>query len=194
VVSRLPDLTGGNKLSIIELAKHLPSHKPVVDVPAFKYAMGSLAGAVSVITVGTGLARTGFTATSVSSYSVDPPTILVSLNRTSSSWPALVEAGAFAINILAEGQSDVADRFAGRGGIKGNDRYVGWEWSRLGSGTLGLDGALSVIDCDLEEVIERHSHAIVLGRVRSVETVQDRSPLMYWRGNYQQLDPGKFKL
>jgi flavin reductase (DIM6/NTAB) family NADH-FMN oxidoreductase RutF len=173
-------------VSIIDFATYQPSYTPVVDVPAFKHAMGSLAGAVSVITVGAGPLRTGFTATSVSSYSLDPPTILVSLNRTSSSWPALLEAGSFAVNVLAEGQSAVADRFAGRGGIKGNDRYVGWEWSRLGSGTLGLKGALTVIDCELDEVIERHSHAIVLGRVRSVDTAPDVSPLLYWRGDYQQ--------
>ena len=174
-------------MSIIDLANYQKSNSTVVDVPAFKHAMGSLAGAVSVITVGTGALRTGFTATSVSSYSVEPPTILVSLNRVSSSWPVLLEAGSFAVNVLAEGQSAVADRFAGRGGIKGNDRYVGWDWSRLDSGSLGLKGALSVIDCDIEEVIERHSHAIVLGRVRSVETAQGISPLLYWRGGYQNL-------
>ncbi|SEP67381.1 NADH-FMN oxidoreductase RutF, flavin reductase (DIM6/NTAB) family [Devosia sp. YR412] len=174
-------------MSIIDLASYMPSHQPSADVPAFKHAMGRLAGAVNVITIGTGQSRTGFTATSVSSYSVEPPTILVSLNRNSSSWQALLEARSFAVNILAEGQSDVADRFAGRGGIKGNDRYVGWEWDRLGSGTLGLSGAVSVIDCDIDEIIERHSHAIVLGRVRTVETDPDVSPLLYWRGDYQNL-------
>ena len=174
-------------MSIIDLANYMPSYQPSVDVPAFKHAMGRLAGAVSVITVGTGQARTGFTATSVSSFSIDPPTILVSLNKASSSWAALLEAGSFAVNILAHGQSDVADRFAGRGGIKGNDRYVGWDWERLGSGTLGLSGAVSVIDCDLDEAIERHSHAILLGRVRSVETSTEVSPLLYWHGSYQNL-------
>ena len=174
-------------MSIIDLANYMPSYQPSVDVPAFKHAMGRLAGAVSVITVGTGQARTGFTATSVSSFSIDPPTILVSLNKASSSWAALLEAGSFAVNILAHGQSDVADRFAGRGGIKGNDRYVGWDWDRLGSGTLGLSGAVSVIDCDLDEAIERHSHAILLGRVRSVETSAEVSPLLYWHGSYQNL-------
>ena len=176
-------------MSIIDLAQYLPSQEfePTVDVPAFKESMRRLAGAVSVITVGTGQNRTGFTATSVSSFSVEPPTILVSVNRNSSSWPALLEAQSFAVNILADDQSDVADRFAGRGGIKGNDRYVGWEWSRLGTGTLGLAGAVSVIDCELEEAIERHSHAILLGRVRSVETIPAASPLLYWHGNYHEL-------
>lgn len=177
-------------MSIIDLATYLSPvdpAEPEVDVATFRQAMGSLAGAVSVITVGTGQARTGFTATSVSSFSIDPPTVLVSLNRSSSSWPALLEAKSFAVNILAQGQSAVADRFAGRGHIKGNDRYVGWDWSYLGTGTLGLDGAIAVIDCELDEAIERHSHAILLGRVRSVRTAPEQSPLLYWRGGYQQL-------
>ena len=174
-------------MSIIDIASYLPNHEPTVDVASFKNAMRNLAGAVSVVSVGTGPERTGFTATSVSSFSVEPPTLLVSLNRDSSSWQALQAAGAFAVNILAQHQSAVADRFAGRGGIKGNDRYVGWDWPRLGSGTLGLEGAVAVIDCDLDEAIERHSHAILLGRVRSVSITPDAQPLLYWSGTYQTL-------
>lgn len=178
-------------MSIVDFANYAPSRQPAdaVDVSAFKQAMRNLAGAVSVITVGTGENRTGFTATSVSSFSAEPPTILVSLNRNSSSWSALREAGSFAVNILTDGQSAIADRFAGRGGIKGNDRYVGWDWNRLDSGNLGLSRAVAVIDCELDEAIERHSHAIVLGRVRSVELSTDLQPLLYWRGQYQQLLP-----
>lgn len=178
-------------MSIVDFASYLPVREPQVEVAEFKDAMRNLAGAVSVITVGVGESRTGFTATSVSSFSVEPPTILVSLNRESSSWPALRDAKSFAVNILADSQSAIADRFAGRGGIKGNDRYVGWEWNRLDSGTLGLKSAVAVIDCDLDEAIERHSHAIVLGRVRSVELTVGLEPLLYWRGQYQQLLPNR---
>jgi len=178
-------------VSIVDFANYAPARQAAdaVDVSAFKQAMRNLAGAVSVITVGTGENRTGFTATSVSSFSAEPPTILVSLNKSSSSWQALRDAGSFAVNILTDGQSAIADRFAGRGGIKGNDRYVGWEWNRLDSGNLGLSSAVAVIDCELDEAIERHSHAIVLGRVRSVELSTDLQPLLYWRGQYQQLLP-----
>jgi flavin reductase (DIM6/NTAB) family NADH-FMN oxidoreductase RutF len=174
-------------MSIIDLASYLPVTDQSVSSDDFKLAMRNLAGAVSVITVGTGENRTGFTATSVTSLSAAPPTILVSLNRASSSWPVLREAQSFAVNILANGQTDIADRFAGRGGIKGADRYVGWDWTRLESGTLGLKNAVATIDCELEEAIERHSHAIVLGRVRSVELAHTEAPLLYWRGKYQQL-------
>src|SRR5690606_33438574 len=133
---------------------------------AFKGAMRNLAGAVSVVTVGTGLNRTGFTATSVSSFSAEPPVVLVSLNKSSSSWQVLRDAPSFGVNILSQAQSAVADRFAGRGGIKGNDRYVGWDWLELESGVLGLNAALAVLDCEVDEIIERHSHALVLGRVQ----------------------------
>lgn len=176
-------------MSVVDIASFLPTPSSGVGIDSFKLAMRHLAGAVSVVTVGTGEDRTGFTATSVSSFSMDPPTILVSLNRDSSSWPALKAAGAFAVNILADRQSAIADRFAGRGGIKGSDRYVGWDWNRLETGSLGLQSAVAVIDCELDETIERHSHAIVLGRVRSVELTTDELPLLYWRGQYQQLLP-----
>jgi flavin reductase (DIM6/NTAB) family NADH-FMN oxidoreductase RutF len=176
-------------VSIIDFAQYFPQQdiETVVDVPAFKESMRRLAGAVSIITVGTGEERTGFTATSVSSFSVEPPTIMVSVNRDSSSWPALQKARSFTVNILADDQSGVADRFAGRGGIKGNDRYVGWEWSVQGTGSLGLVGAVAVIDCELEEAIERHSHAILLGRVRSVDVTTSAAPLLYWHGAYKTL-------
>src|SRR6218665_3876124 len=88
------------------------------EVAAFKAAMRHLAGAVSVITTGRGDQRTGFTATSVSSFSMEPPAMLVCLNRTSSSWPVLQEHQGFCINVLAHDQLHVADRFAGRGGAK----------------------------------------------------------------------------
>jgi flavin reductase (DIM6/NTAB) family NADH-FMN oxidoreductase RutF len=122
----------------------------------------------------------------VTSFSAEPPTILVSLNRSSSSWPVFLDSKSFAVNILADDQSAVADRFAGRGGIKGPDRYVGWEWDKLASDSLGLKNAVAVLDCDVDEVIERHSHAIVLGRVRSVGVTASK-PLLYWKGEYQQL-------
>lgn len=180
---------GRGPLSIIDIASFRPAQRAEVEDSAFKLAMRNLAGAVSVITVGTGSNRTGFTATSVSSFSAEPPTILVSLNKTSSSWPILRDAASFACNILSDGQSPVADRFAGKGGIKGNDRYVGWEWDRLESGVLGLQSALAVLDCDVDEIIERHTHALVFGRVRHIEVTTSEQPLLYWRGQYQQLLP-----
>lgn len=154
----------------------------------FRGAMRSLAGGVSVITVGRGRDITGMTVTSVSSLSVDPPTLIVSINRASSSWPLLKRYGAFGVNILSADQIDVAERFAGKGGVKGGDRFLGAKWTTRVSGTPLLVGALSALDCDVEDIIERHSHAIVIGRVLDIETSGRTAALAYWQGRYVAID------
>lgn len=174
-------------MSVLDLASFAPSQEVTVDTARFKEAMRHLAGAVSVITVGRGADRTGFTATSVSSLSIDPPSVLVSLNRSSSSWPVLQRHGSFAVNVLAHDQRHIADRFAGFGGIKGNDRYQGGEWSELVTGTSALSDALVVLDCELEEAIDRHSHAILIGRVKAITVRGEAQPLVYWHGGYRHI-------
>jgi len=156
------------------------------EAVTFKTAMRSLAGAVSVVTTGRDpLERTGFTATSVSSLSIEPPTLLVCFNRDSSSWPALQEHGSFCVNVLAHDQLHVADRFAGRNGHKGVARYEGAKWRELATGALALDGALAAIDCDIDAVIDHHTHEIIIGRVRAVELRNGAEPLLYWQGAYR---------
>src|SRR5450755_1649285 len=85
----------------------------------FRAAMRQLTGGVSVITVGRGKDITGMTVTSVSSLSVEPPALIVSINRESSSWPLLKRYGSFGVNILTADQLDIAERFTCKGGLKG---------------------------------------------------------------------------
>jgi len=153
----------------------------------FRLSMRHLAGAVSVITVGDGQDRTGFTATSVSSFSADRPSVIVSINRTSSSWPALQRYGCFCVNVLAADQQHVAQSFSGIGGRKGADRYDGAGWYRLKTGAAALENALTVLDCKLETAFHHHSHAILIGHICAMEIRQDIGPLLYWRGGYHDL-------
>jgi flavin reductase (DIM6/NTAB) family NADH-FMN oxidoreductase RutF len=154
----------------------------------FRGAMRHLVGGVSVITAGRGDDITGMTVTSVSSLAVDPPTLIVSINRESSTWPLLEQSGVFGVNILTADQLDIAERFSGKGGLKGRDRFVGGEWITRAAGAPLLVGALAAIDCEVEEVIERHSHAIVIGRVRDLLLSTRESALGYWHGNYVAID------
>ena len=151
-----------------------------------KLALRLLAGGVSVVTTGFGAARTGATVTSAQSFSVDPPVLTVSLNRGSSTWLALREAGVFCVNILAASQRGVAERFAGIGGIQGPARYDGAEWITLATGAQALVGALAVADCEVEEIVERHSHALIFGRVRALK-IGAGAPLIYAEGGYARL-------
>jgi flavin reductase (DIM6/NTAB) family NADH-FMN oxidoreductase RutF len=154
----------------------------------FRSAMRHLAGGVSVITVGRGKDITGMTVTSVSSLSVDPPTLIVSINRESSSWPLLKRLGVFGVNILTVDQLDVAERFTGKDGLKGADRFIGAQWTTGVSGVPLLAGALAAIDCEVEDIVERHSHAIIIGRVLHMQLSPRTAALAYWQGQYVAID------
>jgi flavin reductase (DIM6/NTAB) family NADH-FMN oxidoreductase RutF len=160
------------------------------DLIDFRQAMRMLAGGVSVITVGTGEDRTGLTATSVTSLSASPPRLMTCINKSASAWPILSEYRSFGINLLSAEQTDLANRFAGRGGEKGLQRYEGAEWYTAVSGAPLLVDALAAIDCKVEEVIERHSHAIVIGRIEAVKVTQADIPLIYWSGDYRTITHG----
>jgi flavin reductase (DIM6/NTAB) family NADH-FMN oxidoreductase RutF len=175
------------KMSVFQTGARAAQHELTVEADLFKDSMRHLAGAVSVVTVGRGNDRTGFTATSVSSLAIDPPSVIVSLNRDSSSWPVLQRHGSFCVNVLAHDQRHVADSFAGRGGRKGIDRYLDAEWQELATGTLALKNALTVLDCELDDAIERHSHGILIGRVRAVTLRRNAEPLLYWHGAYRHI-------
>lgn len=157
------------------------------DAASFRQAFRHLAGGVSVITTGHGADRTGLTATSVSSLSAEPPTIMFGLNLSSSTFPALARNRSFGVNFLNATQKQVADRFAGRNGEKGAARYADAEWTSGVTGSPLLIGALAALDCEVEEFIKRHSHAIVIGRVRHVRISSNDAALVYWRGDYERL-------
>jgi flavin reductase (DIM6/NTAB) family NADH-FMN oxidoreductase RutF len=163
-------------------------HPVSIGKPTLKDAMRQLAGGVCVITAGAGEERTGLTATSAVSLSMAPPTMIVCINREASALPIIQLRGHFCINVLASGHRDVADRFAGRGGVKGAARYAESNWSRLATGALALEDAVASIDCEVEEFIERHSHVIVLGAVRALQVRSGRA-LIYGQGQYGALAP-----
>jgi flavin reductase (DIM6/NTAB) family NADH-FMN oxidoreductase RutF len=154
----------------------------------FRKAMRQLTGGVSVVTAGRGRDISGMTVTSVSSLSVDPPALIVSINRESSSWPLLKRYGFFGVNILTPDQIDIAERFTGKGGLKGADRFAGAGWMTRASGVPLLVGALAAIDCEVEDIVERHSHAIVIGRVLDVAVSARTAALAYWQGRYVAID------
>jgi flavin reductase (DIM6/NTAB) family NADH-FMN oxidoreductase RutF len=159
-----------------------------VTASDFRNAMRQLTGGVSVITAGKGRDISGMTVTSVSSLSVEPASLIVSLNRESSSWPLVKRYGFFGVSILTSDQIDIAERFTGKGGLKGADRFTGAQWITQASGVPLLDGALAAIDCEVEDVIERHSHAIVIGRVLDVTVSARTAALAYWQGRYVAID------
>ncbi len=161
---------------------------PVREGAAYRLAMREFASGVALVTTGRGEQRTGCTATSLCSLSLDPPSLIVCIARTSSTLASLRSSGAFGVNILGAAHEHLADRFAGRGGVRGAARFTGAEWKTLVTGAPLLSDALACVDCELEEVIERHTHAMVIGRVAAAHRDGRESALIHWRGRFEALD------
>ena len=142
--------------------------------PLLRDAMRHLVSGVCIVTAGLGDDPTGMTVTSATSLSIDPPTMIVCINRSSSVWQRIQRYRHFCINILADHHNEIAERFAGRGGLRGAARYAGANWKILETGAPALDGALAAIDCDFESHVEWHTHAVVLGSVRGATNKQRR--------------------
>lgn len=159
-----------------------------VAVEDFRDAMRDLAAGVSIVTVGRGDDISGMTVTSVSSLSVDPATVIVSINRQTSSWPLLQKHGVFGINVLGLEHREISERFSGKDGLSGAARFAGAEWIQLASGVPLLAGALVAFDCEVDHVVERHSHAIVIGRVLDLRVSSGSPALVYWQRQYLTLD------
>lgn len=158
------------------------------EAPGFlglREAMRLLPGGVSVITAGVGDDVTGATVTTAHSLSVAPETMVISINLGSSTWPVIERYRHFCVNILGDTHQPIADRFAGKGGVKGRDRYRDARWAPLVTGALALEDALAAVDCEVEDFVERHSHALVFGRVRAVATGRGGNALVYGNGRYQ---------
>jgi flavin reductase (DIM6/NTAB) family NADH-FMN oxidoreductase RutF len=153
----------------------------------FRSVMRRLAGGVVVITAGRGDDVTGMTVTSLTSLSASPPRLLVSINRQASSFPLIERHRIFGVNILGSDQQALADRFS-NGRLKGRERFEGAAWTAGASGVPLLTKSLATVECQVEEIMERHSHAIIVGRLLDMELSHRLSGLVYWNGQYVEIN------
>ena len=158
-----------------------------VSETVFRTAMRQLASGVSLVAIGEGEERIGMTATAVCSLSAEPPSLVVCLNRGASHYATLKPGVRFSVNVLGAAQGEIADVFAGRKGLKGADRFRETRWEQTAGGAPALSGAAAVFDCEVEDLIERHTHAIVIGRVTGAAAGTESGALVYWRGGYDQV-------
>ena len=161
---------------------------PDAESANFRLAMREFASGVAIVTCVNGQERAGCTATALSSLSLAPPSLVVLLERSSATLASLRQAGAFAVNLLAAQHGPLAERFSGRGGVKGEARFDEGEWLPLVSGAPALADALASLDCRVEEILERHTHAIIIGAVQAVRLGGKTPGLVHWRSRFETLD------
>lgn len=152
----------------------------------FRTAMRRLAGGVSIITAGRDGNISGMTVTSLTSLSASPPRVLVSVNRKASSFALIERHRAFGVNILGSDQQDIANRFS-NGKLTGIQRFEGVSWLPGSSGVPLLGSSLANMECQVEEIIERHSHGIIVGSPSRFELSPRLSGLVYWNANYVEI-------
>jgi flavin reductase (DIM6/NTAB) family NADH-FMN oxidoreductase RutF len=150
----------------------------------FRAAMSLLASGVTVVTAGRGDERRGLTATAVCSLSMQPPSLLACVNRNGEAHAAIERENHFCVNILAQDDLAVSDRFAGRQTERGAEKFIAGEWIELETGSPVLKNALVAVDCEVYQTMRLETHTIFLGRVKAVMIGEKREPLLHFDRKY----------
>lgn len=160
-----------------------PGATTAVENEVYRDVIGRFASGVTVITTVTRGVDHGTTASAVSSLSIEPPMLLICLNKTSDTQAAIMQSGVFGVNILAEHQGEVAYQFA----KKGQDKFDGVAVQRGGTGVPLVRDALAHLECEVEETVTGGTHTVFLARVREAAG-SEGAPLTYFRGRFGRLE------
>jgi flavin reductase (DIM6/NTAB) family NADH-FMN oxidoreductase RutF len=151
-----------------------------IDKIDLRRAFGSFATGVTIVTTLDEQSQPcGFTANSFSSVSLEPPLVLVSIAKSAFGLTIFSESKGFAINILAEHQRDLSNRFAS----KGTDKFSGVDWQSGSTGAPLLNTVVAWFDCQNFQQIDAGDHVILIGKVLDYSYSTD-APLGFCRGAY----------
>jgi flavin reductase (DIM6/NTAB) family NADH-FMN oxidoreductase RutF len=154
-----------------------------VDADRFRQLLGRFATGVTVVTTRTADGHPiGMTASSVASLSLDPPLVLVCVDRANDMHAALEAARHFVLNILAVDQETLSRRFAS----ETENRFDGVGFSDSEHGVPVLEGIVGSIECEKQQCLPGGDHSIFVGLVTG-GSAQERHPLLYYRGGYDGL-------
>lgn len=159
----------------------------MIDPAQFKLGMRRLAAGVSVITTMEDGRPHGFVATAVTSVAADPtPTLLVCVNRSVSCHDVIARSRTFCVNLLAEADVEIAQRFS-----SSEDRHLRFsecKWRPLATGAPALHCAIASFDCTVTGTVSVHSHSVFLGTVVDIALSDESAcPLLYAGGRFDAL-------
>lgn len=155
---------------------------PLSVAEQLRAGLRRLGKAVVVITCWYEGKRWAMTATAVSELSMDPPSLLVCVNKNASLYEPLVSGANFCVNILHADQLSVSQACAGA--EKGEARFNQGRWGSGACGTPYLCEAQANFFCEHETYIEHGTHIVVIGAVREVDWWGEVDPLIYVDGGY----------
>ena len=156
----------------------------MIDQATFRYVLGHFASGVTVITTSADEAYHGITVSSFCSLSLDPPLVLICIDRRVRTHEIIAQAGAFAVNILPEDGESLSRHFASRV----EDKFASVAYHLGTTGAPLLDKALATLECRLYAQLPGGDHTIFVGEVVAANARDDTEPLLYYRSGYRRLD------
>lgn len=153
------------------------------DLPvAFRAAMRRLAASVAVVVAQGDDGPVGIAATSVTSLTVDPPAVLVCVNRATSLHALLTPTAPLSVNLLSRDQQAVSAAFGG--GVPREQRFTVGQWEPGPNGLPRLAGAQATLGCVIDTMLAYGTHSIVIARVLDCAVSDAVAPLIYQDGGY----------
>lgn len=157
----------------------------VIDPFEFRNVLGSFPTGVTVITTRDEAGNLyGVTASSFNSVSLEPPLVLWSIGKASSSYQAMIDATYWNVHVLAEDQDAVSATFA----KSGDEKFASVEFAEGLHGTPVIAGCAAVMQCRIEHQYAGGDHVILVGRVLDF-TDFGKQPLVFSRGRYGRVAP-----
>jgi flavin reductase (DIM6/NTAB) family NADH-FMN oxidoreductase RutF len=153
-----------------------------IDEAAFKLAMSHFASGVTVVTTEHQGRPYGMTVASFASLSLRPPLVLVCIEKSVKTHEAIAAARKFGVSILGEGQQEISARFASRA----EDKFAGIEIERGALGIPLIAGALTTVECTLQDQLPGGDHSIFVGQVVEARS-REGIPLLYFRSGYREM-------
>ena len=160
-----------------------------IDSDAFRRVMGHFVTGVTVVSAFDGTQPFGITVNALSSVSLDPPLVMIALDRRRFLTPIVRAAGRYAVNILSEEQQAMSDCFAGAPVQPGRDAFCGASWHPGDAGLPLIDGAIATLECTVVETFSAGDHDLFIGRVDTLACETSHPmPLLYYRRRYLRIE------
>ncbi|HEX3264038.1 MAG TPA: flavin reductase family protein [Candidatus Limnocylindrales bacterium] len=161
---------------------------------SFRAVMGHFATGISVVTTFDGDRPAGITVNAFSSVSLEPPLVMVALDRRRFITPMVRAAGRYAVSVLGADQQALSDCFAHaptQPGEPSREDFCGAAWQPGPTGLPLLDGAIATLECTTVETFSAGDHDLFIGRVDSMEELREGvAPLLYFRRRYLRIEQG----
>ena len=172
-------------MSLVEGLSAVPAQSPPGS-SALRAVLGRFATGVTVLAA-VGKVPCGMTANAFTSVSLDPPLVLVCVNRNASIHQAVLESGSFAVSMLSARQEHVARYFADHSRPRGPAEFAAVDWSPAPrTGAPVLRGALAWLDCSLTAAYDGGDHAIFLGSVLASGAEPAQDVLLFFGGEFHR--------